>query len=82
MIDAPKPAMRWYVRLGSTLIVSSSEPPRSNSTVPCSASRWVPSGVVTQTLADGAATAGAAAAMADNVASASVRQIFIGGSSR
>ena len=74
MIDAPKPSIVWYQRLGSTLTVRSSEPPGRNSTEPRLLSFKAPSGVVTHTCADGvAATAGPATASARRAAVRSVR---------
>ena len=55
MIDAPNPSTDWYVRLGSTVIVSSSLGPVVNGTVPRSCISSARSGVVTQTCAAGAA---------------------------
>ena len=65
VIEAPKPSIVWYVRLGSRLIVSFSEPPGRNSAALRLLNFKAPSGVVTHTCArGGAATAGPAIASA------------------
>ncbi len=58
MIAAPKPAMVWKVRLGSTTTVGAVLGASVKSTVPASLRVLVPSGVVIQTRAEAGPGAG------------------------